>query len=78
MVIADDRTPLLLIEDNPADQRLVAELLEDATSGRFLNKPPPRLTTGLDTLQNVRLNKLYKKCQPLWGFVWPDQPGMTG
>lgn len=50
MVIADDRTPLPPIEDNPADQRL----LEHAAPGRFLIEPASRLAMGLDALHNGR------------------------
>jgi DNA-binding response OmpR family regulator len=46
----DDRVPLLLIEDNPADLRLLAELLEDEAPGRFRVDPARRLCEGLDAL----------------------------
>ncbi len=49
--MADDRIPLLLIEDNPADLRLVAELLEDAAPGRFRVEPARRLAEGLEALR---------------------------
>ena len=49
--MADDRIPLLLIEDNPADLRLVAELLEDAAPCRFRVEPARRLAEGLDSLR---------------------------
>lgn len=46
----DDRVPLLLIEDNPADYRLVTELLEDAAPGRFRVEHARRLEEGLEIL----------------------------
>jgi DNA-binding response OmpR family regulator len=49
-----DRTPLLLVEDNPADLRLVAELLEDAAPGRFRVEPARRLSEGLAALRSGR------------------------
>ena len=49
-----DRTPLLLIEDNPADLRLVTELLEDTAPGRFRIAPARRLSEGLEALRSER------------------------
>jgi CheY-like chemotaxis protein len=46
-----DRVPLLLIEDNPADLRLVTELLEEAAPGRFHVEPARRLAEGLAALE---------------------------
>jgi len=46
-----DRIPLLLIEDNPADLRLLAELLEEAAPGRFRIQPARRLSEGLEALR---------------------------
>ncbi len=46
----DDRVPLLLIEDNPADQRLLIELLEYAAPGRFRVASARRLSEGIDIL----------------------------
>ncbi len=48
--MSGDRTPLLLIEDNPADLRLLAELLEEAAPGRFRVEPARRLSEGLEAL----------------------------
>lgn len=49
--MADDRVPLLLIEDNPADMRLLIELLEEAAPGRFAVEPACRLADGLEILR---------------------------
>ena len=49
-----DRIPLLLVEDNPADLLLVAELLEDTAPGRFRVEPARRLSEGLDALRSGR------------------------
>ena len=49
--MADDRIPLLLIEDNPADLRLLAELLEDTAPGRFRITSARRLSEGLEALE---------------------------
>ena len=46
-----ERIPLLLIEDNPADLRLLTELLEDAAPGRFRIVPASRLVDGLAALR---------------------------
>lgn len=46
-----ERTPVLLVDDNPADLRLVAELLEDAAPGRFSVEPARRLSEGLEALR---------------------------
>ncbi|HIH03122.1 MAG TPA: response regulator [Methanoregulaceae archaeon] len=51
MAMSGDRILLLLIEDNPADLRLVAELLEDAAPGRFRVEPARRLSDGLEALR---------------------------
>ena len=48
--MADDRIPLLLIEDNPADLRLLPELLEETVPGRFRVEPARRLSEGLEAL----------------------------
>lgn len=49
--MADDRVPLLLIEDNPADLLLLVELLEDAAPGRFRIEPARWLSEGLEALR---------------------------
>ena len=43
--------PLLLIEDNPADLRLLTELLKEAAPGRFEVHSARRLAEGLDELR---------------------------
>jgi DNA-binding NarL/FixJ family response regulator len=50
--MADDRIPLLLIEDNPADVRLLAELLEDTAPGRFRMTSARRLSEGLEAIED--------------------------
>lgn len=47
-----DRVPLLLIEDNPADTRLLIELLEEVAPGRFAVEPACRLADGLEILRS--------------------------
>lgn len=47
----DDRVPLLLIEDNPADQRLLVELLEEMAPGRFRVLFARRLSEGVEALR---------------------------
>ncbi len=47
----DDRVPLLLIEDNPADLRLLVELLEDSAPGRFRVESARRLSDGIEALR---------------------------
>ncbi|MEN6341320.1 MAG: response regulator [Methanospirillum sp.] len=49
--MSGDRVPLLLIEDNPADLRLLAELLEEAAPGLFRVEPARRLSEGLEALR---------------------------
>ncbi len=46
-----DPLPLLLIEDNPADLRLLTELLDEAAPGRFRVHSARRLAEGLDELR---------------------------
>lgn len=46
-----ERVPVLLIEDNPADLRLVAELVEEEAPGRFRIDPARRLTDALEALR---------------------------
>jgi len=57
--MADDRIPLLLIEDNPADVRLLAELLEDTAPGRFRMTSARRLSEGLEAIEAVRRTAPY-------------------
>jgi CheY-like chemotaxis protein len=47
-----DRIPLLLVEDNLADLRLVTELLEDEARGRFRIEPARRLSEALEALRD--------------------------
>lgn len=49
-----ERVPILLIEDNLADLRLAAELIEDEAPGRFRIEPVRRLAEGLEALQAER------------------------
>ncbi len=51
----DDRVPLLLIEDNPADQRLLVELLEEMAPGRFRVAFARRLSEGIEVLRTGRV-----------------------
>lgn len=46
-----ERVPVLLVEDNPADLRLVAELVEEEAPGRFRIDPARRLADGLEALR---------------------------
>ncbi len=45
-----DRVPLLLVEDNLADLRLVTELIEEEAQGRFRIEPARRLSEALEAL----------------------------
>jgi CheY-like chemotaxis protein len=46
-----ERLPVLLIEDNPADLRLVEELVEEEAPGRFRIESARRLADGLEALR---------------------------
>lgn len=70
--MANDRYALLLIEDNPADLRLLAELLEEAAPGRFRVEPACRLSDGLEALRRDSFAAV------LLDLSLPDADGVAG
>lgn len=69
--MAISRTPLLVIEDNPADLRLLQELLEEMAPGSFDVHSTSRLDEGIAEL----LNRSYPVV--LLDLSLPDAHGLS-